>query len=499
MNKSLTGRIRFFYIVVILLAVSIVSGQTESKITERNRVPRFEDSNCPVPIPGGVKAVCGTLFVRENRQKPAGRVIKLPLIIIKSTAPNPAPDPLVYTGGGPGASSLGRARSAGNLVPFTKERDFIIFEQRGTRFAEPSLQCPEVNAAIHQSREQNLTSKQAALREVEGARQCRQRLTSEGVELAAYDSAASAADLEDLRRVLGINKWNLYGISYSTRLMLNYIREYGANVRSVVLDSVLPPTANWDETGVDGVMRSLNVLFENCARDAKCADRYPRLEGELYRVIKTANQTPITIDVVKDGKTLAVKLDGNAVFDFVYNLLEDGGALSQIPSTIYRIGKGDHEPLRAYAEQQLTSDGFIWGMRYSVWCREEMPFENIRKIAAQAVKYPAIKGFKIQGAFPEICRVWNVPPAPEIENQPVKSNIPALVFAGEYDPDTPPAWSKSVASWFSNAFFYEVKSATHGAISNRCTWVDITAAFVSDPTVKPNDACLSKIAPLDFK
>jgi pimeloyl-ACP methyl ester carboxylesterase len=490
--------IRYFYLVILLAAAVNVWGQTSNTGAEKT-VPRFETSTCAVQVPDGIKAVCGNLFVKENRQKSESRTIRLSVIIIKSTSTQPLPDPVFYTGGGPGGSSLGRARNAGNLVPFTRDRDFIIFEQRGTRFAEPSLQCPEVNNAIHQSWSQNLNIKQSIQKEVGGAKLCRERLRREGVDLSAYDSAASAADMEALRRVLGINQWNLYGISYSTRLMLNYIREYGQNVRSVILDSVLPPTVNWDESDVDNILRSLNLLFENCARDAKCSAAYPKLKENFFTVLKSANKEPVVIEAVKDGKPLKIKIDGNTIFDFIYNLLEDNGELAGIPSIIDAFSRGKYENLKPYIEGHLTSQGFIWGMRYSVWCREEMPFQNQSKILAQSTRYRELKGFKVQGAFPEICRVWKVPAAAIVENQPVKSNIPALIFSGEYDPDTPPAWGKLVASWFPNSFFYEVKNATHGAINNRCTFVDITASFINDPSVRPNDKCLSEIQPMNFK
>ena len=138
-------------------------------------------------------------------------------------------------------------------------------------------------------------------------------------------------------------------------------------------------------------------------------------------------------------------------------------------------------------------------MRYSVWCREEMPFQSRKKINAQIKKYPELKGFRIQGALPEICKIWDVPPAPEVENELVKSNVPALIFAGEFDPDTPPEWGRLVASWFSNSFFYEVKSTSHGAMNNRCTFAEIPSSFLKNPTSRPNATCLAEIKPVDFK
>ena len=474
-----------------------------SKPSEQASVPRFEKSDCAVKIPEGIRAECGNLFVKENRSKAKSRVIRLPVVIIKSTSSNPASDPVFYTGGGPGGGSLGRAQGARNLAPYTKDRDFIILEQRGTRLAEPSMPCPEVNEADHTAAERNLNDIESKKIEIEAVRKCRERLISEGIDIAAYDSAASAADIEDLRQTLGIKQWNLYGVSYSTRLMLNYIRVYPKSVRSVILDSVLPPTVNYDETSVDGVVRSLKLIFETCAADTHCRSAYPDIQKKFYRLVKNADEKPLEIKVKRNGTEVPVYADGKAIVDFVYGLLEDSDALPDIPFIINSMASSNYDSLisfRRFGEQKLTSEGFVWGMRYSVWCREEMPFQDVRKIRGQITKYKELRGFGIQSVFPDICKVWNVPPAGKIENAPVKSNIPALIFSGEYDPDTPPAWGKLVSTWFPNSYFYEVRNTSHGVLfGNRCSIVDIAPSFLNDPAKRPNDTCLKEIGPMVFK
>ncbi len=64
------------------------------------------------------------------------------------------------------------------------------------------------------------------------------------MDLSLFDSAASAADVADLGRVLGFEEWNLYGISYGTRLALTVLRDHPENVRSVILDSTYPPSVD---------------------------------------------------------------------------------------------------------------------------------------------------------------------------------------------------------------------------------------------------------------
>jgi hypothetical protein len=72
----------------------------------------YATAPCPNPvvpgfaqldIPDGVE--CGYLTVPENRAVPGGRTIRLPVFRATATSPDPAPDPLVYLTGGPGASS----------------------------------------------------------------------------------------------------------------------------------------------------------------------------------------------------------------------------------------------------------------------------------------------------------------------------------------------------------------------------------------------------------
>src|SRR6267142_5757763 len=74
--------------------------------TQRADVPRLESSECIYKADGAVKTHCGYLVVPENRLHPPGQIIKLPFIYVESNNPAKKPDPVLYTGGGPGVSSL---------------------------------------------------------------------------------------------------------------------------------------------------------------------------------------------------------------------------------------------------------------------------------------------------------------------------------------------------------------------------------------------------------
>ncbi|NNE65084.1 MAG: alpha/beta fold hydrolase [Pyrinomonadaceae bacterium] len=482
--------------VVIVLLILVWNG-----VGQEPSVPRIDHSiPCPIEIQGDVPNECAYLVVWENRTI-KNRTIRLPFVRLKTNAKNPKPDPVLYTAGGPGVSSLRRARGSKYLKAYMVERDFIVFEQRGTRYAKPSLLCPEVDQSIREVGAAGLKGKAASKKRIEAVSLCRDRLIKSGVDLSAYDSKSSAEDIDDLRKVLGIKKLNLFGISYSTRLMLNVMRSHPDGIRSVVLDSVLPPSVNWDETGIDGVVRSLNLLFKRCKNDKLCSTKYPDLETVFYGLIKRLNKKPLRIPVVdkKSNESVEVEINGSDIASIAYDALNYPDAISGLPSRIYAISKGNLDSLGSFAATKLSGDGFIWGMRYSVWCREEMPFQDPDRIASQTKRYSRLKGFSIQPDFVEICRVWNVPPADPLENEPVVSDIPTLVLGGSYDPNTPPLWGKLVTENLSRSFFFEFPDMGHLINFNSGCGIGMIGSFFVDPSKAPDSTCIKKEKRVTFK
>jgi pimeloyl-ACP methyl ester carboxylesterase len=159
------------------------------------------------------------------------------------------------------------------------------------------------------------------------------------------------------------------------------------------------------------------------------------------------------------------------------------------PSQIYQVVGGDSSPLKSYAESKVNPQGYTWGMRYSVWCREEMPFESRRTIAAQSRRYPQLRGFEIN-SMPAICDVWKIPPAESKENEPFTSNIPTLILAGEYDAYILPAWGRLKAQTLRNSYYYEIPGVGHGpGFVSGCA-IRVVSNFFINPTIAPNHPCL---------
>ncbi len=475
-----------------LLSIAIIAALCLA-VSAQTSIPRFEDSECAVPLPKGENARCGYLVVSENRQIKNNKTIRLPIVILKSESANPQPDPVLRTFGGPGESSMNLVGSR-SVSPWLKNRDLIVYEQRGTKYAQPALDCPEVKETNIVSAKQKLDAKAARINEIQAAKVCYDRLKNQGIDLSAYNSRESAADIEDLRRVLKLEKINLWGLSYSSRLMLEVMRDYPNGIRSVVLESTLPPEINYDEVGVDAIVRVFNVLFANCKTNTDCAKTYPNLENEFHESVARLNKEPITAEV-KDSKTdETVKLNGNDFVTWIvdYFFSNNAEAVSNAPLVIHDVFQSNYDAFKNYAREKTDAPSTSLGMRYSFWCGEEIPFENMQKIKAQSYLYPKLQGYEIV-ALPDICGVWKVQAAKPIENKAVKSDIPTMVITAEYDAYTPPAWGQAVAKNLKNSFLFEVPWTGHAPAFSVPCLSEMIADFFNNPKIAPKSECLDKI------
>ena len=98
------------------------------------RLVEFESKPCLFVVPAGQTVECGYLTVPEARSWPDGSTIRLYVAIFRSQSANPAPDPVVYLAGGPGGTAIESVALTFNerYAPFLADRDFIVFDQRGT-------------------------------------------------------------------------------------------------------------------------------------------------------------------------------------------------------------------------------------------------------------------------------------------------------------------------------------------------------------------------------
>ncbi|MBT8220177.1 MAG: alpha/beta hydrolase [Bacteroidia bacterium] len=489
---------KIFLSIILITLLSSCYGQQK----ERFR-PSFTVSESTThKIPDGQDFTFGYLEVLENRSNPSSKTIKVPVYIFKSRSKNPKPDPILYTVGGPGYTSM-RAAPYMRSYQYLDDRDFILFEQRGTQYAQPNLACPEWSDAVYLSNLSEMRDDQLDSLFSSAVRDCRTRLADQGIDLNAYNTNEIAADIEDLRKVLGIGQYNLLTLSYSTKIAQVLIRDYPEAIRSVVMDSPLPLEVNYDERSLSNLMETVNKLFKHCSTDKNCNDAFPNLKNRFFEYLKDKNNNPLTVVVenpnTKEEQTFYLRgKDIITVFSSAYT-----GNVPEIPFEVSKLLNNDLSSVKQRLSNLFTAsgNGNGQGMRLSVWCAEEFPFVSQEKVKEEINRYPEIEGISPMVFQPEICSIWSVEKVGAIENMPVKSDIPVLFISGEYDNETPPSWATEMQKRFSESFHLIFKGWMHGPTTNWSNPCAMRAAndFFNDPEVRPNPKCLKNIRTPKFR
>lgn len=465
----------------------------------------FEEGSCPTTLlslqqtSGNV--TCGQLTVPEEHAKPEGSTIKLDVVIIHSSAASPAKEPLVMLQGGPGGSTIdvyGMILSGEN--PVKANRDIVLFDQRGTMYASPFLNCPEVLALTESTLDQVLSPEEELKQSIEAEMACHARLEEEGVNLAAYNSLENAADIEALRLALGYEKINLYGVSYGTLLAQHFMRNFPNSLQSVILDAVVPTETNFVTQVPQTMNRAHQALFEACTADPACNEGYPDLEKSFFSAVEKLNQKPGSFSLTDPdtGRTYRNSLNGDDLVETTFQLLYSAEILPMLPKIIHDAEQGNFDILSIIMPMFVFDRTMSDGMYNSVMCAEDADYTPA-DVATAGIRQEFVKTNVIQAeAFLALCKQWDVPELGPAMDAPVASDIPTLLLSGRFDPITPSPFADKVAANLSRHYAFTFPNTGHGAfVSNECANT-IVADFLNHPATGPDASCLTGEAPVSF-
>src|SRR5450432_4004733 len=315
--KQVSGRRLLSTAAMLAVSGAFLIPQVASAQQGATTVPHYDSTPCQFDGADQFKVDCGMLTVLEDRSQPNGPTIQVAVAVFHALGHNPKPDPIIYLDGGPGIHTLDLAAYTFHdpFSGFARNRDFIMFDQRGVGLSQPVLDCPETTQALDSTVAADLTSKERQAADDQALAECHDRLVKAGVNLAAYNTAENAADVNDLRLALGYKSWNLYGISYGTRLALTIMRDFPDGIRSVILDSTLPLQVDLYAKLPGNADRAFQVFFQGCLKEASCNAAYPELDKVFYTLVDKLNKTPVIIHArQRSGRTVTtrdVKIDGD--------------------------------------------------------------------------------------------------------------------------------------------------------------------------------------------
>jgi pimeloyl-ACP methyl ester carboxylesterase len=418
----------------------------------------LEPCRLEVPRLPSVAADCGRLTVPEDPDAPDGRAIELFVARVPSLSPDPQPDPLVVIAGGPGqAASRYYVTSRAAFENIRRDRAIVIVDQRGTGNSAP-LVCPDVNAS--------------SLARVEAEtlpalmRACLAALVGDP---RLYTTSVAVVDLDTVRAALGVEQWNLYGVSYGTRVAQHYLRRFPARARALIFDGVLPSDAALGPDMAINAQRALDRVLARCAEDPACSSQFPDTADALTRLLTDLDAAPIELTLADPttGQPRAVASTGDDMRAVIRLLSYSPQTAALLPLLVDAARAGNVAPLAAQylmLTAEIESELSL-PMHNAVVCTEDVPFFPSLAPVELAATY---LGTSVFDALSAACSVWPVGERDDVLREPVVAEQPVLILSGEADPITPPEYGQRVATSLVNVRHIVGAGQGHGLAGVGC-------------------------------
>ena len=212
---------------------------------------------------------CGEVIVPENWDDPQGKKISLHLVVVPASGGFSEPDPIVLFSGGPGqaATDLGGfvSRDFGKI---NERRDVVLLDQRGTG-KSTKLGCDLTLIPIAEISDEKILETVDACRE------------GYDVDVRHFTTFDAIKDLEHIRTLLDVEKFNIWGVSYGTRIGLLYMKLHPEAIRTAVLDGVASPSEDLFVNAARDAERALQFMLSDCEATDECSETFPDLRKDF--------------------------------------------------------------------------------------------------------------------------------------------------------------------------------------------------------------------------
>lgn len=320
--------------------------------------PRFPVTLSPCTRPvapreiDGQTVVCGTVSVPEDHGDPEGDRLNLAFIVYRAHSLAPVDDPVVYLHGGPGGGTVSSVDSVSLFFDHLRgRRDVIAFDQRGVDASGPDMDCFDTLAENVGEVASALNGAEAPELETTLVSQCITELEGRGFDLPLFNTTQNALDVRSVMSGLGYADYNIYGVSYGTKLALEVMRSAPQGVRSVVLDSVAPPQIPLYDTLYVPHAQSIVNTFAPCEAHPRCAEAYPDITQRFWDLAETLQDTPVDVE--------GIDVDGNTLFSIFTagrNNWADPttrGFTTYAPALVAQLEQGDLTMIRQMLQEEI--------------------------------------------------------------------------------------------------------------------------------------------------
>jgi pimeloyl-ACP methyl ester carboxylesterase len=444
---------------------------------------------------------CGRFHTAPEAGQTPGRFV-LPVVYIPRPLWADDAVPVQYIAGGPG----GAAWLEAGEIPFWLDwvdatawpGDLVLYDQRGVGLSEPSLSCPELHVLRRELLPLPLPDEEAYRQIRDASRACHDRLRDEGIDFGRFTTRMNASDAIDLMRAMGFAQWDVYGVSYGSRVALEMMRQAPDALRAAVLDSPYPPEVNAELADPWLLQRAFELFGRICELAGRCPDGPAALAASLDRALDRVDRELLRLSVrdPETGRDLAVVFDDVDVAWLLFDALYQWDAIAQLPEGVQALAEGRLDTATRRLIQgsvdALLDDTISDPVASAVDCHDAGGVGQVEVDEALG-QYPRIAGIKRLDWAYSPCRYWSSGAAPASFREPVESDVPTLLLAGEFDPVTPPEWAEQAARHLSRSQLFVFPAIGHGVLDSHVCAAELVRAFLEAPEAPQPPACLARL------
>ena len=393
---------------------------------------------------------CYNIHVPEIYGNKKTQTITFPLRIFKSLDGLSSKNPVLHLGaGGPGeamglddSTVLRQIAKDHGAISFEQGRDLFVIDPRGTGLSKPLLNCLAYSNNLLDSfkHKQNLNQQFSFMED--NYLTCINQFRKSQINFNGYNSSAISNDIEMLRGFFNIDKWVLFGVSYSTVYAMNIDKQYPNSVEKMVLDSAYFPN-----------LKDLRHFLLNA---------YP-VFLRLYNYADVVNKMGVDVNITMDMdiKTriwnlheklnnypldvgfLDLKVDGNNFINTLVVGAYGTDIFTKLPQVIREMENNNSKTFSDFFESYLL---FLEDKDYAVisslthYCYEHEPFIDFEKLNKQIFKLD--KGYMQENARKTVqmnyfCKEMNITSTDKSLADAIKTDTPTLFIHGMFDTVTP--------------------------------------------------------------
>ena len=415
----------------------------------------------------------GFFEVPEDRRIPGSRRIRIGYVRFASTSKNPGP-PIIYLAGGPGGSGVRTAMGPRFpiFMALREVADVIALDQRGVGL---SASIPD----------RATTTPYPAMTHVGVTAWYREEMqkawidwTRAGVAMTGYNTEQNADDIEDLRLHLGVDKVNLWGISYGTHLALSVLKRHPEVIGRVALASL----EGQDQTvkspaHIDAFLDRVDAVL---GQDPAARAAVPNLPALMRRVHERLEADPATVTFAGENGPVDVQVGGFGVQLLASALVANPPQLSMLPGIYLKLDAGNTDSLASIIPPPHRYFG-IGGMSEAMDMASGISPERLALITEEAKTAVLGDAFNIPmphllGAIPGVDLGTDF-------RAPLRIETPALLVAGSLDGRTPLEEQAEVIAQFQNKTQILVENAGHNVFESHPDVAPLLVRFFGGETV----------------